>query len=98
MINTETFSPQRIFIQKDTSYSTMGNYESYHFYQSDGIIYFIWRDNARITLTKLNNDLSINKTSILNIYQYFPDSYNVTFSYSYYNYINNVLYIGIYKF
>ena len=84
-----------MFIQKNTSYSPMGNYESYHFYQSDGIIHFISRDSDRILLTKLNNDLSINKTSILSIYRYVADSYEVTFSYSYYNYINNVLYIRL---
>ena len=98
MINTETLSPLRMFIHKNILYPIMGNYESYHFYQSDGIIYFISRGASRILLTKLNNDLSINKTSILVIYKYFPDSYNVNYSYSYYNYINNVLYIGFYEF
>ena len=86
-----------MFIHKNILYPIMGNYESYHFYQSDGIIYFISRGASRILLTKLNNDLSINKTSILVIYKYFPDSYNVNYSYSYYNYINNVLYIGFYN-
>ena len=97
MINTETFSPLRMFIQKDISHSTMGNYESYHFYQFDGIIYFIWRDIARITLTKLNNDLSINKTRNLSIIQYYFGTSNIASSYAYYNYINNVLFIGFYK-
>ena len=98
MINTETFSPLRMFKQKDILYSTIGNYESYHFYQSGGVINFIWKDASDIVLTKLNNDLSINKTSILSTNSYFPYSYSLASSYSYYNYINNVLYIGLYKF